>query len=85
MQFEDFQDGHLGSRLKYRNRTILAILNLYVTPMPPIIWAQSALQFGRCILKNFKMAAEASLHVRMEKNLAGLNIHVSPMPPTVSA
>ena len=33
MSFEEFQDGgHLG----YPNRTILASLNLYVAPMPPI-------------------------------------------------
>ena len=33
MSFEEFQDdGHLG----YRNGTILSILNLYVTVMPPI-------------------------------------------------
>ena len=31
MLFEEFQDGHLG----YRNRTILAILNLHVATMPP--------------------------------------------------
>ena len=31
MSFEEFQDGHLG----YRNWTILAILNLYVSTMPP--------------------------------------------------
>ena len=36
MRFEDFQDGHLGGHLRYQNRTILAILNLYVAPMPPI-------------------------------------------------
>ena len=33
MRFEDFQDGHLGGHLRYRTRTISAILNLYVTPM----------------------------------------------------
>ena len=32
MSFEDFQDGHHV----YRNGTILAILNLYNAPMPPI-------------------------------------------------
>ena len=32
MSFEEFQDGYLS----YRNGTILAILNLYVAPMPPI-------------------------------------------------
>ena len=36
MLFEEFQDGRHGSHLGYRNGTILAILNLYVTPMPPI-------------------------------------------------
>ena len=36
MRFEDFQDGHLGGHLRYWTRTILAILNLYDTPMPPI-------------------------------------------------
>ena len=32
--FEEFQDGHRGSHLGYRNRTILAILNLHVPTMP---------------------------------------------------
>ena len=36
MLFEKFQDGHHGSHLGYRNRMILAILNLYLTVMPPI-------------------------------------------------
>ena len=35
MSFEDFQDGHRGGRLGYRNKTILAILNFYVTLRPP--------------------------------------------------
>ena len=34
--FEEFQDGHHGSHLGYRNGTILAILNLYVALMLPI-------------------------------------------------
>ena len=36
MSFEEFQDGRHGSHLGYWNRPILAILNLYVAPMPPI-------------------------------------------------
>ena len=36
MWFEDFQDGHSGGHLGYWNKMILAILNLYVAPMPPI-------------------------------------------------
>ena len=35
MSFEEFQDGCHGSHLGFRNGTILAILNLYVTQMPP--------------------------------------------------
>ena len=36
MSFEDFQDGRHGGHLGYRDRTILAILNLYNSPKPPI-------------------------------------------------
>ena len=36
MSFEDFQDGRPGGYLGYRNGTVLAILNLCVTVMPPI-------------------------------------------------
>ena len=35
MWFEVFQDGCRGDHLGYWNRTILAILNLYVASMPP--------------------------------------------------
>ena len=36
MSFEEFQDGGQGGHLGYRNGTILAIMNLCVTVMPPI-------------------------------------------------
>ena len=36
MSFEEFQDGHHGIHLGYQKGTILAILNLCVTVMPPI-------------------------------------------------
>ena len=40
MSFEEFkdgrQDGRHGGHLGYRNETILAILNLYNAPIPPI-------------------------------------------------
>ena len=36
MSFEEFQGGRHGSHLGYQNGTILAILNLYNAPMPPI-------------------------------------------------
>ena len=36
MPFEEFQDSRHGCYLGYRDGSILAILNLYVAPMPPI-------------------------------------------------
>ena len=36
MSFEEFQDGRHGGHLGYLNGMILAVLNLHVSPMPPI-------------------------------------------------
>ena len=36
MSFEEFQDGCHSGHLVYRNGMVLAILNLYVAPMPHI-------------------------------------------------
>ena len=48
MSFEKFQDG-------YRNGTILAILNLCVTVMPPMKFQLNQTGFRRrCRLKTFK-------------------------------
>ena len=58
MPFEEFQDGHHGGYLGYQNGMILAILNLYVTMMP---LPSFDLRFGRCSLKNFKMATLAAI------------------------
>ena len=82
MRFEDFKDGHNGGHLRYRNRKILAILNLYVTPCSHQVLAQSALWFGRCRLKNFKWLHGGHLENPNGTNLAVLNLHVSKMPPT---
>ena len=60
MLFEEFQDGLCWGHLGYRNGTILAILYLCVTVMPPIVLAQSDLRFGRCHLK-------AILDIRTER------------------
>ena len=39
MSFDEFQDGHRGGHLGYRNRMTLAILNLCVTVMLPLkLW-----------------------------------------------
>ena len=45
MSFEEFQEGCRGSHPGYWNRTILAILNLYVTLMPSIMF-QLNLTYG---------------------------------------
>ena len=38
VSFEEFQDVRRGCHLGYRNRMILANLNLYVTVMPPVMF-----------------------------------------------
>ena len=57
MSFQEFQDGVHGGHLGYRNDTTLAILNLYVAPMPPSSFGSILRFVRRCRLKNFKMAA----------------------------
>ena len=60
MSFEDFQgqDGHLG----YRNRMILAILNLHVSPMLPTkFWFNLTGFESRRGFKIFKMAAQEAI------------------------
>ena len=62
MLFEEFQDGHRGSHLGYWNGTVLAILNLYVTPMLRIaFWLNPTYGFGEGSLKNLKMATVAAI------------------------
>ena len=65
MLFEEFQDGCHGGHLGYCNGMILAILNLYVAPMPPIkFWLNPTYGLG----KNFKMATMAAiLDIGMEQ------------------
>ena len=47
MLFEEFQDNRHGGHLGIWNRTILAILNLYVAPMPPIkFWLNPTYSLG---------------------------------------
>ena len=61
MSFEEFQDGHPGGHLGYRNGTSLGILNLCVTVMPPNKFQLNRTGFRRCRLKNFKLAALAAI------------------------
>ena len=62
MSFEEFQDGRHGGQYGYWNGTILAILNLCVTVMPPIMFQLNQTGFRRrCSLKYFKMAPPAAI------------------------
>ena len=50
MPFKEFQDGPRGSHLGYRNKTILAILSLYVALIPPIkFWLNPTYSLGDVI------------------------------------
>ena len=79
MSFEEFQDGLHDGHLGYQNGKILAILNVCVTVMPPIKFWINWTQFGRCRLKNFKMATMVGY--RNGIILAILNLCVTVMPP----
>ena len=89
LSFEEFQESRHGGHLGYRNGTILAILNLYVAPMPPIKFRLNPTQFGRrCRLKNFKMVAMAAaiLDIGTKKTISAiLNFHVATMPLTTQS
>ena len=80
MRLEDFQDDHLGAHLRYRNRKILAILNLYFAPMPPIkFWLNPLYGLGGDVVWRFSRWRPSWIS---ERNvLAILNLHVAPMPP----
>ena len=77
MSFEEFQDRfHLG----YRKRTILAILSLCVTVMPPMKLAQSDKVLEEMLYDEFQ---DGRLGYRNGTNLVILNLHVATMPPTM--
>ena len=64
MSFEEFQDCRHGGHFGYRNGTILAILNLYVVPMPPIKFRLS-LTYG--LGGNVVLGISAILDIGMER------------------
>ena len=77
MSFEEFQDN-----LLYWNRTVLAILNLYVVPMPPIVSAQSDMVLEETSLEEFHYGCHGGhLGYQNRTILAILNLYVTVMPP----
>ena len=77
MLFKEFQYGHRGSHLGYQNRMILAILNLFVTVMPPIKF-----RLNQTIGLGGEFRDGSHLGYQNGTILAILNLHVATMPPT---
>ena len=78
MRFEDFQDGGRGNHLRYRNKMLLAILNLHVTLIPSIDSIQFTIQ-EQMWFEDFQDGGHLGYWNRMI--LAILNLYVAPMPP----
>ena len=71
--FEEFQYGHSGGHLGYQIRKILAILNLYVTVIPPIKFRLN---------RTYGFGGDGGhLGYWNKLILAILNLHVATMPP----
>ena len=77
MWFENFQDDHQGAHPGYRNRLLLAILNLYV---PSIMFLSSVdLRFGRRIFFQEFQDGHHGGHLGYRNEFS--NKQVAPMPP----
>ena len=82
MLFEEFQDGCRGCPLGYQNRTILAILNLCVTVMPPSSFGSIRLRVWEMSFEEFQDCHHGGhLGYRNRTILAILNLCVTVIPP----
>ena len=82
MSFEEFQDGHRVGHLGNRNGTVLAILNLCVTVMPPIKFQLNLTWgLGGDVFEEFQDGRRGHLGYRNGTILAILNLCVTVMPP----
>ena len=83
MSFEEFQDGHHGGHLGYRNGMILAILNLYVAPMPLIKFSSIWLMVWEEISFVEFQDGHRGSHLGHWNGMfiAILNLYVTVMPP----
>ena len=83
MWFGDFQDGHRGGQLGYWKGMILAILNLYVAPMPPIKFQLNPNTVWEISSEDFQDGRHGNhLGYWNGMTLTILNLHVAPMPST---
>ena len=83
MLFEEFQYGCHGGHLGYQYGPILAILNLYVAPMPPIkFWLNWTYCFGGMSFEEFQDGRHGGhLGYQNRTILAILNLYNAQMPP----
>ena len=79
MSFEEFQYGCRGYLLGYRNGKILAILNLHVTPMPPIKFQHRLIVWEEIWFEEFQDGHHPGYW--NGRILAILNLQVAPIPP----
>ena len=85
MSFKEFQEGRRGSHLECRNGTILAVLNLHVSPMPLIKFQLNpTYRSGADVISRFSSWPSwwPFLGYWNGTILAILNLHVTQMPPT---
>ena len=83
VSFEEFQDDCHGGHPEYWNRKILAILNPYVAPMPPIkcqLNLTSTLA-GDAIWRILRWLPWRPSWISEGNNLANLSLCVTVMPP----
>ena len=82
MLFEEFQAGRHGGHLRYRNGTILAILNLYVVQCLPSSFGSICLMVWEMLFEEFQDGHHGGhLGYRNGTILAILNLYVTTMPP----
>ena len=82
MSFEEFQDSRHGGHLGYKNRKILAILNLCATVMPSIKFQLNRLMvWEKMLFEEFQDGQSGHLGYRNGMVLAILNLCVTVMPP----
>ena len=83
LTIEDLQVGCCGGHHVYHNKMVLAILNLHVGPMPPIMFPLNPTSIQEQMrFENFQ-DGHLGGHLRYQNRiiLAILNLYVAPMPP----
>ena len=80
---KNFQDDHHRGHLGYQNKTILAILNLHVTLMPPTKLGLIRISFRMQMWFEYFQDGYPCSHLGYQKGkiLAFLNLYVPLMPP----